>query len=123
MCFLLFYYILFLTFYYYCKSRILEKKTTCLRFPTPKSIPRPYLLQENDFFHISLLVCLHFYHFIFLRFCGNGSTFVRGLALGSIQFCSHVQTALLPPLSKANSDDNNTIAPSLAAGKQLFLII
>jgi len=60
MCFLLFYYILFLTFYYYCKSRILEKKTTCLRFPTPKSIPRPYLLQENDFFHISLLVCLHF---------------------------------------------------------------
>ena len=57
----------------------------------------------------------------FFRFCGNGSTFVRGLSLGSIQFCSHVQTALLPPLSKTNSDDITTIAPSLAAGKQLFL--
>ena len=33
------------------------------------------------------------------RFISQGSTFVRSLGMGSLQFCGYVQSAKLPPLS------------------------
>ena len=60
----------------------------------------------------------------------NGSTFVRALAMGSLQFCSVVKTGSLPVLSpnlappkpptvqNEETNDNQQACVSIAAGKE-----
>lgn len=63
------------------------------------------------------------YYLLYFSFIKDGSTFLKILAMGAVQFCGFVKTSKLPPLSPNLSlpkppvdEDDKEATLSLAAG-------